>query len=46
MEYVFLGGEDEGTGGEGAGGVCRCRRSFKSGLVVREGEESDLVKLG
>jgi hypothetical protein len=46
VEYVFLGGKDEGAGGEGAGGMCRCRRGFKSRLVVREGEESDLVKLG
>jgi len=45
-EYVFLGREDEDVGGEGAGGVCRCRRGFKSGLVFCEGEESDLVKLG
>jgi len=44
--YLFLGGTDEGAGGEGAGGMCRCRRGFKSRLIVREGEESDLVKLG
>ena len=45
VEYVFLGGEDEDTGGEGAGGMCRCRRDFKSGHIVHEGEESGLVKL-
>ena len=38
VEYVFLGGEDEGAGGETVGGECRCRCDFKSGLVVREGE--------
>ena len=32
--------------GEGAGGVCRCRRGFRPGLIVHEGEESDLVKIG
>ena len=41
MEYVFLGREDEG-----AGGMCRCQCGFKSGLIVREGEERDMVKLG
>jgi len=46
VEYVFLGREDEGTGGESAGGERRCGCVFKSGLVVRRDKKSDLVDDG
>ena len=41
MEYVFVGGEYQGTAGEGAGGECRCRCGFKSELTVGRDEERD-----
>ena len=41
MEYVFVGGEYQGTAGEGAGGECRCRCGFKSELIVGRDEERD-----
>ena len=40
VEYVFLGREDEGAGGESAGGERGC---FESWLVVRRGRKGELV---
>ena len=40
MEYVFLGRENEGAGGEGTGGERGC---FESWLVVRRGRKGELV---
>ena len=46
MEYVFVGGEYQGTAGEGAGGECRCRCGFKSELIVSRDERDRLVDDG
>ena len=43
VEYVFLGGEDEGMGGKGTRGKRGCLESW---FFVRRGEESDLVDDG
>ena len=46
VEYVFLRGEDESAGSERAGSERGCRCGFVSELVVRRGEERDLVDDG
>ena len=43
VEYVFLGREDKGAGGEGAGGECGCCESW---LCVCRRRKSDLVDDG
>ena len=41
VEYMFLGREDKGAGGKGAGGECGCFEFF-----VCRGKKSDLVDDG